>query len=475
MSTTFEGADQYDNTGNEFIEFQFKAGSIFKNSRSFYISEYVDYHEQMLIELFRNCWNINKELSFKLLLWLRDCRGGAGNRSGGRILIKWIAENDPKWVKANIKEFVEVGRWDDLEVLFHTKVHTEAAKYWANAIKESNVLAAKWADRKMSPIRYALGIKKEAEFRKLLASVRSKIIVETKMSNKEYDAISYSAVPSVAMARYSNAFKRNDEIQFAQFKEDVKNNKVQINTSVLFPHDCVRTALEGDKETADLQFDNLPDYIDNKKERLMVLCDSSSSMEAKISGSIQAIHISTGLALYCSDKLGKDNPFYRKFIGFESESTFKSWENMTFSEAITNESIFDGACGSTRIDLALELILMTARRDNLTNDQIPTALLIISDMQFSYGANTSGEYGKNSLPVQSKIDEWAELGYNIPKIIYWNTSDYMGSPETAYSKNVALISGFSPALLKSIFNGEDITPLDVLMKSLEKYKVNIPA
>lgn len=50
----------------------------------------------------------------------------------------------------------------------------------------------------------------------------------------------------------------------------------------------------------------------------------------------------------------------------------------------------------------------------------------------------------------------------------------MGSPETVDSNNVALISGFSPAILKSIFNGEDITPFGVLMKSLEKYKVNIP-
>lgn len=477
MSTTFEGASQYDNTGNEFIDFQFKAGSIFKNSTNYYILS-LDEQEKTLIELFSNCWKINKELSFKLLLWLRDCRGGAGNRSGARTLLKWVVINDPKWVQANIKEFVNTGRWDDLEVLFGTKIQKDAAHYWANAIKEKDVLAAKWADRKMSPIRYALGIKKEAEFRKLLASIRSSSIVETKMSNKEYDAIKYSSVPSVAMSRYSNAFLKNDEIRFKQFKEDVANNKEKINSSVLFPHDCVRTVLSGDKETADLQFDSLPNYIDNKKERIMVLCDTSGSMQTRIAGSVEAVHVSMGLSLYCSDRLGKENPFYRKFIGFESESEFKCWENMTFSQAITNHEIFDEAVGSTRIDRALDLILMTARMYNLNNDQMPTALLIISDMQFSVGASNDrySQYmnKENPIPVKTKIQEWVQLGYNAPKVIYWNTAGYAGSPETSNTDNVALISGFSPGILKAIFNGDDITPMSVLLKSVEKYTVNIP-
>lgn len=477
MATTFEYSEQYESTGNEFVDFQSKAGSMFKNSNSFY-EEDLDIN-QRLIELFTNCWNNNKELSFKLLLWLRDCRGGAGNRSGGRILLQWVANNDPAWVKLNLNQIKDVGRWDDIEILFNTGLRLEASQYWANAINEKNVLAAKWADRKMVPIRKALNIKKESEFRKLLASIRSSMIVETKMSNKEYNTIEYTTVPSVAMARYSNAFYNNDNTRFNQFKKDVAENKVKINTSVLFPHDCVRTALGGDQEVANLQFDNLPDYIDNKQERIMVLCDTSASMHCKVAGSIQAVHISMGLALYCSNKIGKENPFYRKFIGFESESKFISWENMTFSQALTNNTIFDEAVGSTNIDKALELILMTARMYNLTNDQIPTALLIISDMQFSIA--TDPEYTWKSMddkrkkpPVKIQIENWIESGYNPPKIIYWNTAGYAGSPDLNKTENTALVSGFSSTILKSIFNGDDISPMSVLLRSLEKYKINIP-
>jgi len=293
------------------------------------------------------------------------------------------------------------------------------------------------------------------------------------------------------MSRYTNAFKKHDEIRFTEFKEKVKTGEVKINTSVLFPHDCVRTALNGDAEIADLQFDNLPNYFNGTNERIIVLADSSGSMSCKVSGSIEAIDISKGLALYCSDKIGKDNPFYRKFITFESESEFKNWNGMKFSEAVNSYELFDGVCGSgsTRIDKALNLILNTGNYFNLTKDQMPTALVIVSDMQFSDGATTEEDRNRFSLsysisrfqkntekvtPVKQCLEAWTKNGYNVPKIIYWNTSGYAGAPDTANSENVALISGFAPAILTSIFSGEDLSPRAVLYKSLEKYEVNVP-
>ena len=332
------------------------------------------------------------------------------------------------------------------------------------------------------------------------------------MSARTYDQIEYPDVPSVAMARYTNAFKRHDEARFSAFKKKVETGEVKINADVLFPHDCVRTALNGDAETADLQFSNLPDYFEGTNEKVIVLCDTSGSMEVRVSGSIQAVHISTGLALYCSDKIGKQNPFYRKFIGFESESEFKNWEDMTFSQALHNEAIFDGAIGATRIDTALNLILETGLFFNLRKDQMPTALVIVSDMQFSDGVKNASSFERKIPPKLPKIpikksankwvDEeydadddnhiddaflpkhspaladifkkWAVSGYDIPKIIYWNTAGYVGAPDIADSKNVALVSGFSPAILKAIFNGSNFDPRSILKYSLEKYKVNIP-
>jgi hypothetical protein len=477
MMLTNEGAVQEEFTGNHFVEFFFKAGSIFSNPKraSFYRNE------ENALSLFKKIWCIDKELSFKLLLWLRDCRGGAGNRSGFRDCLNWVAKNNPEWVIANITQIPEVGRWDDLTVCFNTPVEKSAADTWAKAIEDKNVLAAKWCDRKMIPVKRALKIAKEVNFRKLLSSIRQSHIVEHKMTFKKYDEIEYHTVPSLAMARYSNAFKKHDTERFDSFKTKVKTGEVTINTEVLFPHDCARTAYNGDDEIANLQFDNLPNYIDNTKERIIVIADTSGSMFQEVSGSIEAIDISISLALYCSGKIDKNNPFHRKFITFETESEFKDWNGMSFSEAL--HELPDGHCGSTRIDKALDLILSTAKFFKLSNDMMPTSLIIISDMQFSDGVTSgsnirySWNYQHKSgpvTPVKECLQKWVEAGYTPPKIIYWNTAGYTGAPDTVDNTNIAMISGFSPAVLKNIFNGDNLSPMAVLNTTLKKYQVTVP-
>jgi hypothetical protein len=480
MIKTKEKGTAYEFSGNHCVEFFSKAGSLYDTPKK------IDFYEgnESALSLFQKAWASDKETSFKLLLWLRDSRGGAGNRSGFRACLKWLASKSPKWIAANMPWVPEVGRWDDLRVLFNTELETAAADYWGTEIvKNKNVLAAKWADRTDKPLfnvfRALTGKEDVGEFRRFLAKIRKTHIVEHKMCHDQWYKIEYEHVPSVAMSRYTKAFGKHDKERFEQYKQDLKDGKAEIKASVLFPHDCVRTANNGDKKIADAQFKALPNYLEHADERIIVLCDTSGSMQSTIGGSVQAVHVSTGMALYCSDKIGKDNPFYRKFIGFESESNFKDWSGMTFSEALDNQHIFDGACGATRIDKALDLILKTANFFKLSEDQMPTTLLIISDMQFHQGVRDGGKhYGYGTLRASSKkvmgevqiaLDRWTENGYNIPKIIYWNTAGYAGSPDEIDSKNIALVSGFSPSILQAIFSGEEFDPVSIMMRALSKY------
>lgn len=461
MLKTMEGGNAFEHSLDHALELFSKGGSLFEKRSSFYGNE------ESALSLFQKSWIVDKEISMKLLLWLRDCRGGAGNRSGFRSCLAWLAGYDPKWIEVNLDWIPLVGRWDDLRVLFNTPLEKVVAKYWASYIKEENVLAAKWADRSDKPLRRYLQLA-EKDFRKLLASIRQNHIVEFKMCGNLWAEVQYKTVPSVAMARYTNAFTKHDEKQFLTYKEALKNKETTINAGVLFPHDCVRTVKNGDKEIGEAQFDALPNYIKETNEKIIVISDTSGSMSTPVSGSICAVDISQGLALYCSSKLPKDNPFYKKFIGFCSEGKFKDWNGMSFSQAICDRKIFDGAVGSTRIDKALDLILYTAKFFNLSKDQMPTMLLIVSDMQFHRGTE-----GSNS-EVNKALIFWKENGYDIPKIIYWNTAGNVGSVETKLAKNVALVSGFSPSILKAIFASEDLTPIGVMTKALEKYTITVP-
>jgi len=463
MINTNEGGKQYEHTLDHALEFFSKAGSLFTNKQSYYANE------ESALSLFQKTWIVDPIVSFKLLLWLRDCRGGSGNRSAFRECVTWLAENDPWLLAQNIEWIPEVGRWDDLRSLFNTSLEKKAAYIWANKIKDADVLAAKWANRKDKPLKHALGIKEEGKFRKLLANIRKNHIVEHKMSTRRWNEIDYHTVPSLAMARYTNAFKNNDTERFEKYMEDLKNGKTTVNADVLFPHDCVRTALNGQDEIADAQFESLPNYMEGTNERVITICDTSGSMSINVAGSIRAVEVSQGLALYCSSKLSEDNPFYKKFIGFCSESEFKDWNGLRFSDAIEHRNIFDRAIGATRIDLALKSILHMAKFFNLSSDQMPTTLLIVSDMQFHHGC-----YWTDETEVNRVMKEWEDSGYNRPKIVYWNVAGYAGSPETKFAKNTALVSGFSPSVLKAIFQGEDLTPMGVMLKTIEKYDINIP-
>ncbi len=482
MIRTKEGGYAYEHALDHSVEFFSKAGGLFERRESFY------FNEVTALSLFQKSWAVNKPITMKLLFWLRDCRGGAGNRSAFRQCLRWLADHDPDWVIANLELVPQVGRWDDLRCLLDKnidkRVFYAAAKLWADALKEGNVLAAKWCDRKDVAVRHQLGFnteirageahdtlrfREEAKFRKFLARIRASHIVEHKLTQRNYSQIDYETVPSVAMARYTKAFARRDPERFNEYKEALKKGKASIHAGVLFPHDCVRTALNGDTEIADAQFEALPNYLEGTNERIIVIADTSSSMCIRVSGQIQAVHVSQGMALYCSDRIGKNNPFYRKFIAFCSESEFKSWENMTFSQAVNDKSIFDQAWGGTRIDKALLLILNVAQMFRVKPEQMPTTLLIISDMQFHEGVQ-----GGHAGEVPKALEMWERAGYNPPKVIYWNTAGYAGQPDTALRKNIALVSGFSPAVLKSIFAGEDLSPRDVMLHAIEKYKIVVP-
>lgn len=462
MKRTNEGALQYEHSLDHAVEFFSKAGSLFTKRESFYGNE------ESALSLFQKTWIVNPEESFKLLLWLRDCRGGAGNRSGARECYKWLAKEDPTWLVTNIGWLPLVGRWDDLRELVGTKVEKQAVKLWAEALKKKDVLAAKWADRSDKELRRVVGMPSEKAMRKFLAKLRKDHIVEYKMCSNLWNEVNYEHVPSVAMARYTKAFGRHDSERFEAYKEALAKGEAKIHAGVLFPHDCVRTVQEGDAEIADAQFEALPNFM-KTDARVIVICDTSGSMGTPVAGSIEAVDISQGLALYCSAKIPKDNPFHKKFIGFCSEGRFKDWNGMKFSQAVKSRKIFDGACGPTYVSRALDAILKMAMFFKMPDALMPNMLLIISDMQFHEGG-----CGDDKAEIEHSLDKWVNNGYSVPKVVYWNTSGYAGQPITARHNNVGMVSGFSPSILKAVLEGDDFTPRAIMLRALEKYKIEVP-
>ena len=478
----------YDSSENPLLEFFSKAGSLFEKRGNYYDGA------SSALELFKPAFTTDEFRAMKLAFWLRDCRGGSGNRSGFRSIVKWICERNPDWVIANIDLIPQVGRWDDLISCFGTNAETAAVCCWARSVADKDGLACKWVPRinskssvlsktVFSKLRKELDMSPK-DFRKFVSENTN--VIETKMCSNEWSDIDYSKVPSVAMARSNKAFSKHDAARFDQWKNSLgdPDSDTKVNASVLFPHDCIRTLMaeigggsyyynragsQTESKLANAQFAALPNYLEGTDQRIMPICDFSGSMSCKVAGEIKAIDVSLGLGLYCSDRVGEENPFYRMFIPFSNTSKLVSWRDQSFS--IAAQAHNDGFCGSTNVKAALDQILQSAKMFNATDEQIPNCLLILSDMQFDRG----GVSGSNSTVVEQALQEWVDAGYSRPRIVYWNLAAYQGSPATGAHQDVAMISGFSPSTMSAVLGGTDFSPMAVLDRAIDKYEVTIPS
>ena len=78
--------------------------------------------------------------AMKILFWVRDVRGGAGERQIFRDVMQYLAENHTDFLMKNIPYVSEYGRWDDLLTLVGTKLEAEAFIQIKNVLKEGKYL-----------------------------------------------------------------------------------------------------------------------------------------------------------------------------------------------------------------------------------------------------------------------------------------------------------------------------------------------
>jgi hypothetical protein len=417
----------------------------------------------------------------KILFWCRDIRGGAGERGTFRDIIVHLAKNKPDALRKNIALISEYGRWDDLLVLFGTRLESEAIEEIRKALESGNGLAAKWMPRgngkNRDNKRYAKILRENlnlspSAYRKMLVELSN--TVEQLMCAKDFDKITYEHVPSKAMSDYMKAFNKHDGSRFQNYLDSLEKGEVKINANALFPYDVLKNLMKGDRRGANLQWEALPNFLEDSKERVLPVVDVSGSMfwpEAKISGDLYAGHVAMSMGLYVSQR--NEGPFKNGVINFHTNPTLHVLGG-NFGERYDQMRRI-GVGGSTNIEATFDLILNKAVEHNVPENEMPTMVLIFSDMQFNE-ANGS-EYGRKSSwnPTAQELIEkkYADAGYKVPKVVYWQTNARLENQPVQFDKQgTALVSGFSPALLSSLLGGKDMTPYSMMMDVIgsERYE-----
>jgi len=428
-----------------------------------------------LINTFTKAYGEDALTATKLLFWARDVRGGAGERQIFRDIIIYLAgSKHASTLKKNLGLISEYGRWDDLLLLIGTPLEKDALDLIASALKDGNGLCAKWMPRPnvksrekkrwASVLRKHLGLDPKV-YRKMLVEYTN--VVEQLMCSKEFGNIQYGKIPSKAMSDYMKAFGRHDYERFSAYLTSVDKGEAKINAGAVYPYDIVKNMRMGSESGANTQWNALPNYLEGNNERLLPMVDVSGSMgcAAGNNANVSCMNVAISLGLYISER--NEGVFKDAFVTFTDRPTLQVVKG-TLSERYRQMS---GAVGySTDLEAAFRMVLEKAVASNVTPEEMPTMILVLSDMEFNCGS-VRGMQNKTAHQMISSLYEAA--GYTMPKLVYWNIQSRNGNnnPVQFNESGTALVSGFSPALLTNLLAGKDMTPYSMMMNVIgsERY------
>ena len=254
-----------------------------------------------IITRFMRAYAEDRDIAMKTLFYARDVRGGLGERRFFRVVIRYLAVMSPESVRKNIANIAEYGRYDDILALIGTGLEQEAIAYIKEILEKdmmamqahANVsLMAKWLPSvnasSKETVKTARLIAHEmkmsdAEYRKMLSSLRSYIrIIENNLREKDY-SFEYEAQPSRALYKYRKAFIRNDEERYKSFIFKAKADPSVMHTSSLTPYDIVSSVItarngmsEDERIVLDTTWNTLENYVNSDNSLVVVGCENTS-------------------------------------------------------------------------------------------------------------------------------------------------------------------------------------------------------
>jgi len=412
--------------------------------------------EKDILKMRENAYIEDKQLAMRCLFRARDVRWWAGERRFFRTI--WNSFNAEMKIKY-MRLVPKYWRRDDLYRYDDPK--EEVINYIISYLytEEDIWLLAKWLPRKwpvFEYIRKKLKLTPKQLRRKLVDNTK---VVEQQMSAKKWNEIEYNKIPSQAFHKYKKAFYRNDETRFTAFIEDKPE---QVKSWTLFPYQIYQSwANNEDTKIINIQWDNLPNYITGD-ESFLPMCDVSWSMDSSYGdGKLTPMDISVSLWVYLSER--NKSVFKDAFITFTSDPTMQYLQGT----ACQRFNQIRWAVGyDTNLQKAFELVLDTAKRNSLKQEDMPTSILVISDMEFDC-SNVWWLTNYESIQLQ-----YEQSWYKIPRLVFWNVNGRTWNvPVNMDQKWVALVSGASPAIIKWLLGWEDFSPIGIMLKTLnsERY------
>ena len=445
-------------------------------------------NEEDCILLFKQALVENETLALKCLFYLRDVRGGQGERRFFRVCMKWLANTHPEAARRNLPFIAEYGRYDDYYLFVDTLLEKDMFAFLKHQLAldvecKTPSLLAKWlkSENTSSAASRVLGIKtREAfgmtpkQYRKTLSTLREKIrVLERLMSENRWDEIEFDKIPSKAGMIYRNAFARRDIIK-AQYEAFAKSETTKVNAGALYPCDVVAQARNEYYRSLDSStrlmvnkyWDNLEDYFKGATFDGVAVVDTSGSMTWG-GEAIKPIDVAIALGMYCGEKCGENSPWYGHYITFSKRARLVPITGVDFVDKV--KRIEDAnLCENTNIQSVFDLVLTMAIKNHVPDSEMPKNIIIISDMQFDSACSDTRANQVESV-METCMKEYCAHGYSLPHLVFWNVDARNDTLAMRDNGNVTFVSGYSPVLFEQVMTGK--TGLDLVLAKInsERY------
>lgn len=434
-----------------------------------------DADEDRIYKLIDKAWKENPTDTLATMLYLRDIRGGQGEKRVYRSMLTYIYgkvatrgyDFNKPYVQSVMDELfeatIEVGSWKDITSTLNPDQYVFFVKKHMN---DESTLMYKYLpscgggkDKQARKLAKLLGMTPK-QYRKWLTENRKKLnLVESKMCANEWDRIEYGKVPSQATMLYRGAFYKHDEARYKEYIESLLSNKdskeVKINTATLYPYQIMGrvNCWEGESinnKSLQAMWDNLKDYTNGQDA--LVIADTSGSMTGT------PMDVATSLAIYFAER--NKGLFKNEYITFSENPAFirfNEGDNLIKKKA----QMIDGPWGfNTDLVKTFQMILTTAEDNNLSAEDMPKVLYIISDMEFDCAMGSGYDNSKSVLSTTFKTIQkmFKESKYEMPTIVFWNVnSRHDNVPVKKNEFGVVLVSGCSPSTFEMVIS-RDINP-----------------
>jgi hypothetical protein len=434
--------------------------------------------ENRITTLFSEAFAQDKLFATKIAFYARDIRCGLGERKTFRTIIRYMAEHHPEALRPNLDLIGVFGRYDDLYELIETPLEDDMWKSMKKQFEEDlkNLndgkaisLLAKWiktADASSRETR-KLGILTAQKlgypvynFKRIVRSMRKQIgVVESLMSAGKWNEIKYPEVPSRAMMIYRKAFAKHDPDGFNDFINKADKGEVKINASTLYPYDIVEKILYGreNNKVLEAQWKALPDYVEQGTNAL-IMADVSGSMYGR------PMATSIGLAIYFAER--NTGAYHNLFMTFSANPQIVTLKGETLFQKVRNVNKADWGM-NTNLKAAFEKVLDIAEKNNISQEQMPKAIVVISDMEIDRCGNKDWSFYDK---MESKF---RKAGYVIPNIIFWNVEsrhDVFHADSTR--KGVQLASGQSVTVFKQVLQNLGYNPIEAMENTINSERYN---